>query len=105
MTIMTIDTATDHDVALLDDTRDALRLLREEIAIYRDKLAAADADAGTAAPDVRRLNGLFATCTETENRIAKARNEKAGIAQNGIAFDLEEARTEIGRKLDRLRNA
>ena len=103
MTVLTTDTALIHDLKLLDDARGALQTMRAEIQRFCERLTC-DEDTANA-PDVRRLYTLFNTCTETEGRLAKARNEKAGIAQNGIAFDLDEARAEIGRKLDRLRDA
>lgn len=104
MTMITLDDQIAQEVKLLSDTRDALSKLREDIEELREKLACGDSsDATTANTEIKRLTGLFNTCLETENRLEKCRNLKAGIAQNGVAFDLDAARDSIGCKLDSLR--
>ena len=104
MTMITLDHTISVEAELLDSTRRVLRELREDIDELREKLADGDAKEATgASSDINRLKSLFSTCLETENRLAKCRELKAGIAQNGVAFDFEAARHSIGRKLDRLR--
>ena len=104
MTMTTLDDQIAQEVKLLSDARNALSLLRDEIHNLREKLACEDSsEAGSANAEVKRLTGLFDTCLTTENRLEKCRQAKAGIAQNGIAFDLDAARDSIGCKLDNLR--
>ena len=105
--IMTkLDQSLADDLDFLSDTRAILRDLRKEIMAYRERLSCCDeGDSAAHSPDVKRLGTVLHNCIETENRIAKAREQQAGIAQAGVAFDIDAARAEIGRKLARLRDA
>lgn len=107
MTMITLEHQITEEERLLGDARAALQLLREEITAFREQLACAEGreDAPGTPPEIKRLNLLYASCVETENRLAQSRHRKAGIAQNGIAFNLDEARAAIRGKLDRLRAA
>ena len=106
MTMTTIEYEIREEEVLLGDTRAALQLLREEIETLRENLACGDMQSAKgASAEIKALNVLFNAALETENRLGKTRNRQAGIAQNGVAFDLVEARASIGRKLDSLRNA
>jgi len=104
--MITLDKQIGEEQRLLGDTRKMLHLLREEIEDFREHLACRD-EAGTLkpCPNVNRLKTLYDNCLDTENRLGKCKELKAGIVQNGVAFDLSAARDSIGRKLDRLRDA
>ena len=106
MTMITLDKEIQEEEVLLGDTRAALQLLREEIETLRENLACGELkNIKGASAEIKSLNVLFNAALETENRLGKTRNRQAGIAQNGVAFDLVAARASIGRKLDSLRNA
>jgi len=104
MTMITLDKQIEFEEKLLEDTRAALKLLREEIEELREKLGEGDmSEVSGASTNVKKLNTLYDACLETDNRLGKCKDRKAGIAQNGVAFDLHAARDSIGCKLDRLR--
>jgi len=106
MTMITLDTHIETEHHLLADMRKALAAMRAEIDGYTEALACGDPeDLAQNCPEVKKLAGLYMACMETENRLAKCRETKAGIAQNGVAFDLDAARASIGGTLDRLRAA
>ena len=55
---------------------------------------------------VRRLGaipGLVAHCAKAEKTLNDCRNRQIGTAGAGVVFDLEQARADIGCKLDKLR--
>lgn len=97
----------EHDIArqeqLLDISRTEVQRLLTELTNLRAQLERGQLPESTACPDVKRLSGLVANCLEMENRLGKCREQQAGIAQCGVAFDLDAARCSIGGKLDRLR--
>jgi hypothetical protein len=106
MTMISLDTKITEEENLLASARKAFALAREEI----ERMAEAVADtnmkeAEEAIPGFRKIHTFLQICTETENRLANVKQQKVGIAQNGFALDLDTARLEIGRKLDRLRAA
>ena len=106
MTMITLDAQIGEEQQLLGDTRKMLHLLREEIEDYREHLACRnESEALKPCPNINRLKTLYDNCLDTENRLGKCKELKAGIVQNGVAFDLCAARDSIGRKLDRLRRA
>lgn len=102
MTMITLDTDITEEQNLLGDMRSLIAELRRDISVFRTKLAEGGAPSGPV-PDVKQLGVLIRNCLDTETRLAKLREEQVGIAQNGIAFDLDAARASIGGKLDRLR--
>lgn len=99
----------EHDIArqeqLLDISRGEVQRLLNEIANLRARIECGQIPDTASCPDVKRLSGLVANCLEVENRLGKCRQQQAGIAQCGVAFDLEAARCSIGSKLDRLRRS
>jgi len=107
MTVMiTLDAQITKEEELLFDTRTALQELRDDIEEVREKLAEGQIEeAAKHTSEIKKVVGLFASAIETESRLGTLRERKAGIAQNGHAFDMAAARLEIGRKLDRLRAA
>lgn len=105
MTMITLEHEIDRQEQLLDASRGEVQRLLTEMTKLRAHLERGQLPEITACPDIKRLNGLVATCLEMENRLGKCREQQAGIAQCGVAFDLEAARTSIGSKLDRLRGA
>ena len=106
MTMTTIEHEIREEEVLLGDTRAALQLLRDEIATLTESLACGELrEMKGASAEIRQLKSLHAAAIDTENRLGESQRRKAGIAQNGVAFDLKAARDSIGRKLDSLRNA
>lgn len=105
MTMITLE----HDIArqeqLLDISRGEVQRLLSELTNLRAELERGQVPGGPACPDIKRLSGLVTNCLELENRLGKCREQQAGIAQCGVAFDLEAARYSIGSKLDRLRGS
>ncbi len=106
MTMITLDDAIKEEERLLRAARTSLQNLREEIEELREKLGCGDtSDVAKAAAEIKKLAPVYTSSVETENRLGNLRERKAGIAQNGHAFDLEAARDSIGSKLDSLRDA
>lgn len=99
----------EHDIArqeqLLDISRGEVQRLLNELTKLRTQIECGQLPKSSDCPDVKRLNGLVANCLEVETRLGKCREQQAGIAQCGVAFDLEAARYSIGSKLDRLRGS
>ena len=62
-----------------------------------------DADIAEGAKQVAKAESLIGLCQKVEIRLAEYHDNKAGITQGSYALDLEEARSEIGGRLARLR--
>jgi hypothetical protein len=105
MTLITLDSDIARQEQLLDISRGEVQRLLAEITTLRTQLELGQVPGSTACPDIKRLGGLVANCLEAESRLGKCREQRAGIAQAGVAFDLESARCSIGSKLDRLRGS
>lgn len=105
MTLITLE----HDIArqeqLLDVSRGEVQRLLSELTNLRAQLERGQVPQPAMCPDIKRLSGLVANCLELEYRLGKCREQQAGIAQCGVAFDLEAARYSIGSKLDRIRGS
>lgn len=105
MTMITLEHEIDRQEQLLDISRGEVQRLLSELTTLRARLERGQVPESTACPDIKRLNGLVSNCLEMENRLGKCREQQAGIAQCGVAFDLDSARNSIGSKLDRLRGS
>ena len=106
MTMITLDEQIETETNLLNDARKTLQELRDDIEELRERIACQeDVNLAGNCPDIKRLTTLYNTCVETENRLGNCKERKAGIARNGVAYDLDAARTSIGGKLDNLRAA
>lgn len=106
ITLEEMDEKIEQEKILLTDIRALIANLRAEIQDYQEYLAMrGDCEEVKPCPDVKRIGALYHNCIDTENRLGECKARKLGIAQNGVAFNLDEAKAEIGRKLDRLRAA
>ncbi len=105
MTMITLEQEIAHQEQLLEISRGEVQRLLSEINNLRTRLERGQLPENAACPDIKRLSGLVVNCLEVENRLGKCREQQAGIAQCGVAFDLEAARYSIGSKLDRLRGS
>jgi hypothetical protein len=103
MTMITLDSDIARQEHVLEISRSEVQRLLAEITNLRTQLEVGEIPGSTALPDIKRLSGLVATCLEAESRLGKFKEQRAGIAQAGFAFDLETARCSISAKLDRLR--
>ena len=91
---------------MLADARKLMQMTRQAIEEFIDTIPRGDVSNATEiAKEISRLGSLCEVSLKTENRLGDLESKKLGIAQNGVAFDLDAARNEIGRKLDRLRDA
>ncbi|WP_127111742.1 hypothetical protein [Shimia sediminis] len=92
----------DEDVA---EVRHQLKSLRGGLALLRDKLEQdEDIAGGPFGKVLMELRQLLRTTMETEQKLEERRKKKEGIVHD-YRLDLEDARTSIGRRLDRLRAA
>ncbi len=106
MTLMTAETQTAHSEELLSAVTDTVRDLRRELESLRERIRTQERVTPSADKQaVKSAVDLLRTCQDVENRLAKFRETQAGIAKGGYALDLDAARADIGRKLDRLRSA
>ncbi|UWR13242.1 hypothetical protein K3753_11485 [Sulfitobacter mediterraneus] len=104
MTVITPDEEIAHGVEILDALRAAIRVLRQEIeGQTQTARSGEDIDKTQMAKQLRDMQGLVTQCTKAEMFLNDCRNRQAGIARAGHALDLEQARADIGCKLDRLR--
>ena len=104
MTLITLDSDIARQEHLLEISRNEVQRLLAEITNLRTRLELGQIPGSAACPDVKRLGGLVANCLEAESRLGKCKEQRAGIAQAGVAFDLESARCSISSKLDRIRD-
>ena len=105
MNMITLEHDIERQEQLLDISRGEVQRLLTELTNLRAQIERGQIPAAPACPDIKRLSGLVTNCIEVENRLGKCREQQAGIAQCGVAFDLEAARHSIGSKLDRLRGS
>ncbi len=104
ITLDELDNKIEQDENLLADIRALIADLRAEIKDYKEYIAMrGSCEEVKGCPDVKALGTLYRNCIETENRLGDCKERKLGIAQNGVAFDLDAARASIGCKLDNLR--
>ena len=81
----------------LAELREALERLKEQATTGEE------IDAITASKTVSQLSETVARCQKAGLILYDCRTKQAGIAQGGHALDLDQARADIGCKLDRLR--
>lgn len=90
---------------VLEASREELARLLNQIKRLREEFERGDVPEKSDVPEVKRLSGLVSACLDVEMRLGKCKELQLGIAQCGVAFDLDAARCSIGSKLDRLRDA
>lgn len=104
MTLITPDERISKSADLLRSLEDELGELRRQAQDLRKQLRAGeDADLVDGSRRVDKASGLIRSCKKAEETLNECYNKQAGIAQGGYALDLEEARSEIGCRLARLR--
>lgn len=81
----------------LAELREALEGLKEQAT------AGEEINATTASKTVSQLSETVARCQKAGLILNDCRNKQAGVARGGFALDLDQARADIGCKLDRLR--
>ncbi len=90
---------------LLAATEGLYREVAEELIRARDRLrAGSNEEAQAAMQAVRDLKAAFQLVMDERTRIDKLRKQVAGVVHD-YALDFDAARTEIGRRLARLRDA
>lgn len=104
MTLLTPEHVASETEDLLNSVIGSIKGLRLEIEDLKEKVRAGESLEKTqSSKTVSSATSLLKTCQEVENRLVECRSKSAGIAKGGYALDLEQARVEIGCKLDRLR--
>ncbi|THH38302.1 hypothetical protein E4Z66_01655 [Aliishimia ponticola] len=105
MTMITLEHDITRQQEMLEASREEVSRLLNEVKSLRAQLERGQAPDAASCPDVKRLTGLVKNCLEVETSLVKCKEQQAGIAQCGVAFDLEAARDSIGCKLDKLRGS
>ncbi len=104
MTLITPDDRISRTADLLRSLEDSLSNLRRRAEDLRTQIEAGeDADFVDGTRQVGQVDGLIRSCQKVEVNLVEYHNKQSGIAQGGYALDLEQARTEIGCRLARLR--
>ncbi len=104
MTTIPLEQEIEDGTELLGSLQAAVRSLRRDIealtARVRGDDAVKDTEVTRSMTDVR---GLIVQCVKAEMSLDESKKKQAGIVQGGYALDLDQARIDIGCKLDRLR--
>ena len=104
MTLLTPEHVASEAENLLNSVIGSIKDLRQEIEDLKEKVRSGEALEKTESSNkMTNTLSLLKTRQEVENRLVECRSKSAGIAKGGYALDLEQARSEIGCKLDRLR--
>ncbi|MAY85612.1 hypothetical protein [Arenibacterium halophilum] len=91
---------------LLRSLQDSVRRVRQQAEALCQNLQAGDeTEVGTASKQIAAVEGLIRTCQKVEASLVEQYRSQAGIAKGGYALDLANARSEIGSRLDRLRES
>ena len=104
MTMITLEHQISEFETMMETSREEVARLLNELKCLRAQLERGQAPDGPHCPDVRQLTGMMKNCLEVEIKLVKCKEQHAGIAQCGFAFDLEAARASIRSKLDRIRD-
>jgi phage shock protein A len=104
MTLITPDERVSEMAELLRSLKKSVRNLRQQAEDLRTRIEAGeDAEIANGSKQVTQVDGLIRTCQKAEVNLAEYHNKQVGIAQGGYALDLEQARSEVGCRLARLR--
>ena len=104
MILITPDERISRTADLLRSLEESVGNLRRQAEDLRKQIEAGeDADLLDGSKQVAKLDSLIGSCQKVEVKLGEYHNKQAGIAQGGYALDLEEARSEIGGRLARLR--
>lgn len=104
MTTITLEQEIEDGTELLGSLYAAVRSLRREIEALTTRVRSDEAiketEINRSMTDVR---GMVVQCARAEMSLDENKKKQSGIAQGGYALDLDQARADIGCKLDRLR--
>jgi hypothetical protein len=104
MTLITPDDRISRTADLLRSLEESLGNLRRQAEDLRRQIETGEeADLVNGSKQVAQVNSLIRSCQKVEENFVEHHNRQAGIAQGGYALDLEQARSEIGCRLARLR--
>lgn len=98
----------EKEVALTEDRLLSLMELIGELRhtiedLKREAKAGGDIDSAETAKRLNQFNTAVLACNKAETTLDECRNKQAGIARGGYALDMDQARADIGCKLDQLR--
>jgi hypothetical protein len=104
MTLITPEERFSRTAELLASLEDSVRELRQQVQDLTKQIEAGeDADLVSGQRRVAAAEALVKTCQKVEANLVEQHYRQVGIAQGGYALDLEQARSEIGCRLARLR--
>jgi hypothetical protein len=104
MTMITPEEEIAHGTEVLNALYESVRALRREIEeLAKQAQLGENLNETDVAKPLRNVHGLVALCAKAESNLYECRSKQAGIAKGGYALDLDQARADIGCKLDRLR--
>lgn len=103
MKILTPEERLSATYELLRSLYETIVRLRQRAELICDSLQNRDErEIGDIGKKVAAVEGLIRTCQKVEISLVEQELKRDGIAQGGYALDLEEARAEVGGRLDRL---
>ena len=106
MTLITPEDRLSETDELLQSLQASVRRVRQQAEMLCCDLSeGGDAELGNIVRQVSALEGLVRTCQKVEASLVEQLHKRAGIAQGGFALDLEQARSEVENRLDRIRIA
>jgi len=104
MTLITLDEQISRTADLLRSLEESLCNLRQQAEDLATRIETGeDVNLAKGSKQVAQVSGLIRSCQKVEEQFVEHHNRQAGIARGGYALDLEEARSEIGCRLARLR--
>lgn len=104
MTLITPEERITRTAELLQSLEDSVRELRQQATDLCAQIKAGeDADLANGSKRVATAEALIKACQKVETSFVEQTQRQAGIVQGGYALDLEQARSEIGCRLARLR--
>lgn len=104
MTMKTPEEEVQTTEEIFDRLQETIRDLRREVEGLKEQAQSGEEINETAVTKkLGTIPGLLRHCVQAENTLNECRRKQAGIAKGGFALDLEQARIEIGCKLDQLR--
>ena len=89
---------------LFGSVQSQIKELREDLETFKEEARTGEEFKTTAVKEtLTRLKGLVGQCSGLEKTLAECRKQQLGVASGGYALDLADAKLEIGRALDRIR--
>lgn len=105
MTTITHEAQITHVADLLGSLKDSVWDLRKTAQRLVQQIEAGEhAEIGSGSKELSQSKGLVAVCQKMEAHLAELETQRDGTGQGGYALDLHEAASEVGRRLDRIRD-